>query len=80
MFFIARSILIALDSKARLVLPLEIRDALGVKKNEKILFSFSAAKNGRVLVKVAKATVVNADNFVTYSKNSAAAKEDRCSL
>jgi len=50
---------IALDSKARLVLPLEIRDALGVRKNEKILFSVSNARpedNDRiVIIEIAKA-------------------------
>ena len=49
---------IALDSKARLVLPLEIRDALGVRKNEKILFSVSSVicAGGKITVEIAKAS------------------------
>lgn len=57
---------IALDSKARLVLPLEIRDALGVKKNEKILLSFSTAQSDQILIGVAKASD---ENGIKYSKN-----------
>lgn len=62
---------IALDSKARLVLPLEIRDALGVRKNEKILFSVSTARQGDnggiISIEIAKAP----DNIdgTTCSKN-----------
>lgn len=46
---------IGLDSKARLVLPLEIRDALDIKTNGKILISVSDAKNGEVILRLAKA-------------------------
>jgi len=46
---------IRLDNKARLVLPLEIRDALGIRKNEKILLSFSDAKGKKITVDLAKA-------------------------
>jgi bifunctional DNA-binding transcriptional regulator/antitoxin component of YhaV-PrlF toxin-antitoxin module len=46
---------IRLDSKARLVLPLEIRDAIGIKTGDKILFSASATEKGGVVVKLAKA-------------------------
>jgi len=52
---------ICLDKKGRLVLPLEIRDALGIKTNGKILFSVSAAQGGkdgsggRIIIELAKA-------------------------
>ena len=46
---------IRLDSKARLVLPLEIRDAIGIRNGEKILLSISAAQGGKVIVGVVKA-------------------------
>lgn len=59
---------IALDSKARLVLPLEIRDALGIPKKGKILFSVSAAGRGAFLVEIRKASGSPAD-YVPFSKN-----------
>lgn len=72
--FIERNYVIALDSKARLVLPLEVRDALGVRKNEKILFSVSAAKdkcgqgygNRNIIITVAKA---GEENGISCSRN-----------
>ena len=48
-------ILIRLDKKGRLVLPLEIRDAINIKPGEKILLSVSSAKNSKVIVEIAKA-------------------------
>jgi len=47
---------IRLDRKARLVLPLEIRDAIGIKTGDKILLSVSAVKNGKVIIELAKAS------------------------
>lgn len=46
---------IRLDSKARLVLPLEIRDSLGIEKNGKILLSVSQGQDGNFILGVAKA-------------------------
>jgi len=46
---------IRLDSKARLVLPLEIRDAIGIKTGDKILLSVSAVQDGKVAIELAKA-------------------------
>jgi AbrB family looped-hinge helix DNA binding protein len=48
-------ILIRLDKKGRLVLPLEIREAIEIKTGEKILLSVSAANDGKVIVEIAKA-------------------------
>lgn len=36
-------------------MPLEIRDALGIRKNERILLSFADAKGKKIAVELAKA-------------------------
>ena len=46
---------ICLDSKARLVLPLEIRRLLEIEKNGKILFSIGAVKKGVIGIRLARA-------------------------
>ena len=46
---------IRLDNKGRLVLPLEIRDALQIKNGEKIRLSVSSSDKSKVLVELAKA-------------------------
>ena len=66
-------ILIKLDKKGRLVLPLEIRDAMDIKPGEKILLSFRAASNGDIKLKVAKAPVDIESQ--AYSRNGAYVKE-----
>jgi bifunctional DNA-binding transcriptional regulator/antitoxin component of YhaV-PrlF toxin-antitoxin module len=61
--------MIKLDAKNRLVLPLEIRDALGIKNNEKITFSASAGQNrncGRITITLAKA---NGETGAKCSRN-----------
>jgi bifunctional DNA-binding transcriptional regulator/antitoxin component of YhaV-PrlF toxin-antitoxin module len=64
---------IGLDKKARLVLPLEIREAIEIKKGEKILLSISAAKEGKISMELAKAP----DNIelYPYSRNGAYVKK-----
>ncbi len=68
--------LIRLDRKARLVLPLEIREAIGIKTGEKILLSVSVAKENKVTIEVAKAPDVES---CPYSRNGAYVKnKKRC--
>lgn len=43
-----------LDSKARLVLPLKIRDKLSVSKGDVVLLEFSDSGNGGVVVRFSK--------------------------
>lgn len=50
-----QSYLIRLDKKGRLVLPLEIRDAIDIKPGQKILLCVSAANDAKVFVEIAKA-------------------------
>ena len=71
--FIEKRYIIALDSKARLVLPLELRDALGIKNRDKILLSVSAGRDGRVIIELAKANGALAE--VKCSRNCAYLKE-----
>ncbi len=49
--------MIKLDAKNRLVLPLEIRDALGIKNNGKITFSASSEQKDcrKITITLAKA-------------------------
>ncbi|MBU0532756.1 AbrB/MazE/SpoVT family DNA-binding domain-containing protein [Candidatus Micrarchaeota archaeon] len=63
-----------LDKKARLVLPLEIREAINIKTGDKILFSVSSATDGKITIEVAKAPK-NLDSY-PCSKNGAYVK--RC--
>ena len=63
------SYLIALDSKARLVLPLEIREALGIKTNGKITISVSTIQDGKVILKLSKASDSDIANSISFSKN-----------
>lgn len=56
-----------MDAKNRLVLPLEIREKLGLKKNEKILLSFGSVKNGSIRIRVAKAN--GKERIRPFSKN-----------
>ena len=62
---------IALDSKARLVLPLEIREALGIETNGKILISVSnsARQGNKVILEVSKASDSDMANGIVFSKN-----------
>ncbi|MEW6748234.1 MAG: AbrB/MazE/SpoVT family DNA-binding domain-containing protein [Candidatus Micrarchaeota archaeon] len=60
---------IRLDRKARLVLPLEIRESLALKSGEKILLSVSAVGDGKVTMVVAKAG--GKDSGVKCSRNCA---------
>lgn len=64
---------IRLDRKARLVLPLEIRDAIGIKTGDKILFSVSADEAGKIVITLAKAS--DKDAGVKCSRNCAYKKE-----
>ncbi len=58
---------IRLDKKGRLVLPLEIRDALRIKNGDRILLSVSSADSGKVVLEVAKAPErIESDS---YSRN-----------
>jgi len=57
-----REYCICLDSKARLVLPLEIRDSIGIKTKEKILLSMSPAKDDRVVIELMKAPQILSSN------------------
>lgn len=68
---------IRLDRKARLVLPLEIRDAIGIKSGDKILLSVSAAGDGRVVVELAKALEDSDSRVQVYSRNSGYLKEKK---
>lgn len=64
-----------LDSKARLVLPLEIRDAIKIKPGEKILLSVSAANEGKMTLVLAKApNALTSDEVIISSKNAAYVK------
>ncbi|MBU0590678.1 AbrB/MazE/SpoVT family DNA-binding domain-containing protein [Candidatus Micrarchaeota archaeon] len=45
---------IRLDAKARLVLPLEIRDALGIKTKDKLLLSVSTTNDDKVIIELTK--------------------------
>jgi bifunctional DNA-binding transcriptional regulator/antitoxin component of YhaV-PrlF toxin-antitoxin module len=58
---------IALDKKGRLVLPLEIRQALGIQTNGKILLSVSDVGDGKVIAEIAKAP--EDTEGISYSKN-----------
>ncbi|MEK6981771.1 MAG: AbrB/MazE/SpoVT family DNA-binding domain-containing protein [Candidatus Micrarchaeota archaeon] len=58
-----------LDSKARLVLPLEIRDTLNVKKNEKILISVSDAKEDKITIEISKPSISDETDSISYSRN-----------
>lgn len=69
--------LICLDSKARLVLPLEIREAIGIETNGKILVSVSAGQSDKVILELSKASDRDAAGSVTCSKNCAYARKDR---
>ncbi|MFP3950480.1 MAG: AbrB/MazE/SpoVT family DNA-binding domain-containing protein [Candidatus Micrarchaeia archaeon] len=62
-----------LDKKGRLVLPLEIRDALGIKNGEKILLSVSSAKDSAVTIRVAKA--LPDSECCPYSRNGSYARK-----
>jgi len=44
--------MIKLDAKNRLVLPLEIRDALGIRGNERITFSASSEQDEKECMKI----------------------------
>ncbi len=66
---------IRLDKKGRLVLPLEIRDALQIKNGEKILLSVSSATDSTVTIDVAKA--LPDSEYCPYSRNGSYAKK-RC--
>jgi AbrB family looped-hinge helix DNA binding protein len=68
-------ILIRLDKKGRLVLPLEIRDAIDIKPGEKILLSIGYAKSGEVDLKVAKAPVDIESQ--AFSRNGAYVKKQK---
>jgi len=61
--------LIRLDSKARLVLPLEIREALGIETNGKIVISVSSAQVGKVILELSKASNSDIENSISFSKN-----------
>ena len=65
--------MIALDSKARLVLPLEIREALGIETNGKILIKIlDSASTGRinsVTLKITKASDSDIAAGISYSRN-----------
>ena len=71
MAFFIEEYIIALDSKARLVLPLEIRDYLGIGKKEKLLLSASAADGGKVTLSIAKAPEFSETELRLCSKNGA---------
>lgn len=64
-----------LDKKGRLVLPLEIRDAINIKTGEKILLSIGAAKDGKVDVKIAKAP--EGIESYAFSKNGSYVKKKK---
>lgn len=62
-----RIFFIRLDKKGRLVLPLEIREAIGIETNGKIRISVSNFSSGKVLLELARA---NDDSVsISYSKN-----------
>ena len=69
-------VIIRLDRKARLVLPLEIRDAIGIKAGDKILLSVIAANDGKVTIELAKAP----ENIKScaYSRNAGYVEKRRC--
>lgn len=56
-----------MDAKNRLVLPLEIREKLGIEKNEKILISISSAQENFIKIRIAKAN--GEEKEVLFSKN-----------
>jgi bifunctional DNA-binding transcriptional regulator/antitoxin component of YhaV-PrlF toxin-antitoxin module len=59
---------IRLDNKGRLVLPLEIREALGLEKNGTVSISVSAGRGrGSILLDLSKCS--EASGGVPYSKN-----------
>lgn len=61
---------IALDSKSRLVLPLEIRDFLGIAKSQKLLFR-CRKQEGTLLLELEKAQENTGLESVLCSKNCA---------
>lgn len=68
---------IRLDRKARLVLPLEIRDAIGIKTGDKLLLSVSAAEDDRVVIEIAKAPENSDSKVQAYSRNVGYLKKKR---
>lgn len=74
-FWIDRSYLIALDAKGRLVLPLEIREALEIETNGKILISISSSSKTQdtklktVIVEITTPSDSDVANSVAFSKN-----------
>lgn len=60
-----------LDKKARLVLPIEIREAIGIEPDKKILISVSAVKDGKVTIEIAKApqNIESDSELQPYSRN-----------
>ncbi len=58
---------ISLDSKSRLVLPLEIRDILGLDKNNRKLLLKIIMQGKTILLEIEKSQI-NSD-LTTYSKN-----------
>jgi AbrB family looped-hinge helix DNA binding protein len=72
-------ILVRLDKKGRLVLPLEIRDAINIRPGQKIILSFGPAQCGIVRIEVAKAP--EGIESCAYSRNGAyvrKTKNKRC--
>ncbi|MEK6978917.1 MAG: AbrB/MazE/SpoVT family DNA-binding domain-containing protein [Candidatus Micrarchaeota archaeon] len=89
MYFIEqRKYVIALDSKARLVLPLEIREALGIETNGKIIIRIasgswpvaSSQKPGAnsIIIELAKASDSDMANGRKFSRNCAYLRYGRC--
>jgi bifunctional DNA-binding transcriptional regulator/antitoxin component of YhaV-PrlF toxin-antitoxin module len=58
-----------LDAKARLVLPLSIRDCLNIKSKDQILLSVSSISENFVTIKLAKAPEICQLNLRVFSKN-----------
>ncbi|HIE53990.1 MAG TPA: hypothetical protein EYP90_02215 [Chromatiaceae bacterium] len=58
---------------------MEIREAIGIKKGEKILLSVSAAEDGKVTIEVAKAPENLESDFEQrpYSRNGAYLRKKR---
>ena len=75
---------IGLDSKGRLVLPLEIREALGIKTNGKIAITISDSgairRSDRVILELAKASENDIASSISFSKNGRYLKEKRGDL